>query len=86
MKQFCENSILKLKSCSIDEWAELFVLLKMEFFKKYQRGIICSSAHGTEWFQNILDCLNGKEWDKKEHKGEYEDNFRKLVEIGRKET
>ena len=85
MKQFCLDAIQQLNNVHPSRWAELYVNLKMEFFRKYNNGLICSTVHGSDWFINVLNCLNGMEWDKKEYKGEYEDNFRKLIEIGRKE-
>lgn len=88
MKQFCINSINSLNNCPIETWAVLYVTLKMEFFGKFQHGLVCSTYHGLNFFQNLLDCLNGKEWNPTNDngepiKGEYESNFRKLVEIGR---
>lgn len=81
MKQFCLNAIEQLDKCHPRDWASLFVNLKMEFFRKYQRGLICSTSHGIDWFHNIIDCLNGKEWSVEDHKGEFENNFRKLIQF-----
>lgn len=86
MKRFCETAIEQLDGCDIKEWAPLFVKLKIEFFYRFQNGLICSTTHGVDWFNNVLNCLNGQEWDRKEHKGLYEDNFRLLIEQGRKST
>lgn len=58
-------------------WAELFVDLKMWFFRKHCRGLICSTSHGTDWFTNIIGLAEGTmEW---KEEGEYGNNFRKLV-------
>jgi len=91
MKQFCINSIKQLNDCPLKEWAVLYVSLKMEFFKKFQKGLVCSTYHGLDFFNNLLNCLNGSPWNPldgegKSIKGEYESNFRKLVEIGKAET
>lgn len=83
MKEYCQNAIRILGNTDKSVWAEKFVELKRDFYNKHQQGIICSTVHGLDWFQNIVDCLNGKTWDKKEHKGEYEDNFRRLIELGK---
>lgn len=72
------------KACSIAlsmvpqrMWAELFVELKMAFFRKFARGLICSTTHGLDWFDNIVAACEGRlEWDEK---GEYGENFRKMI-------
>jgi hypothetical protein len=40
-----------------------------------------STSHGADFFDNVVNCINGAEW---EEKGELGNNFRKLVDIGRK--
>ncbi len=81
MKKFCEDAIAKLKGVPDTEWANTFVELRMEFCRKFQRGIITSTWHGIEFFDNVLFCLNGG--DVKEPAGEYKTNFKKLIDIGK---
>jgi hypothetical protein len=70
-----------------EQWAETFVMLRMGFHRECAKGLVCSTYLGTDFFHVLLDCIEGrKEWNKKEHKGEYEDNFRKLIELGRAEA
>lgn len=69
------------------QWAEVFVILRMGFQRECAKGLICSTYLGVDFFHVLLDCIEGRrEWDKKEHKGEYEDNFRKLIQMGRSEA
>ena len=86
MREYCVAAIAELKTLKAPVWAERFVALRMDFCRKFQveDKLITSTSHGTEFFLNVLNGLNGQEWDKHEHKGIYEDNFRRLVEKGRK--
>jgi hypothetical protein len=84
MKKYCEQALARLNAAT--NWAELYVNLRIEFHRLHGHKLITSTSHNAEFFINLLNCLNGAEWDKKEFKGEYEDNFRKLVEIGRNEN
>ena len=82
MKQFCLNAINLLNSANIKDWAVLFVNLRMEFARTYQKELITSTYHGIDFFQNVLDCLNGKKWlepGEPEIKSIYGENFRKLI-------
>jgi hypothetical protein len=84
MKKFCEDAIAKLNSVSTAEWANTFVELRMEFHRKFSRGIITSTWHGTDFFNNVLFCLNGGDVnDLKEPVGEYRTNFKKIIDIGK---
>jgi hypothetical protein len=84
MRKFLINAIHQLDNTH-QGWGALFVNLKMEFVRKHGHGLVTSTNTSSEFFHVLLECIDGKEWDKKEHKGEYEDNFRTLIEIGRKE-
>ncbi len=84
MRLYCINAINYLANCPKNVWAAEFVRLRMEFCRKYQNGLIFSTSHGTEFFKNVVDCLDGVEWSTKEYKGIYEDNFRKMIEMERK--
>lgn len=77
MKQFCIDAQRILDDSSSAEYAVNYVRLKIEFFHKYQNGLICSMWHGTDWFKNILTALDGI--DIKEPVGEYKKNFEKLI-------
>ena len=78
MKQFCLDAIKKLSDSNQNDYGRLFVELRLEFARKHSRKLIFSTSHGTDFFQNIIDCLNGMEW---EEKGEFGNNFRKLIEL-----
>lgn len=80
MKQFLIKAIDILNHTQ-KEWGKVFVNLKMEFCRKYQRGLITSTIHGADFFSNLLNCIENKtQWDEK---GEYGENFRKLIKMGR---
>jgi len=60
--------------------APMFVELKIAFMRHHGRGLVCSTIHGTEFFDNVVACCEGRlVWDKYVEKGEYGDNFRKLI-------
>lgn len=82
MKTYVTQVITELESLNKRLWAEIFVLRRMEFHQLFSGGRIFSTVHGSSFFNNVLDCLNGKKWepDKEERKpGEYEDNFRAMI-------
>lgn len=59
------------------EWATVFVGLKMLFFRQHAQGLITSTSHGVDFFDNVIDCIEGRlVWDEQ---GEYGDNFRKMI-------
>lgn len=76
LKQFCLQSIEKLNKTHINEWAALFVSLRMKLQREYLKGFVLSTSHGIDIFENILACLDGAEW---EEKGELGNNFRKFI-------
>lgn len=57
-------------------FAKTYVNLRLQFFRQFNPGFICSTSHGIDYFDNLKACLAGKEWNEK---GEYGDNFRKLI-------
>ena len=77
MKKFCQSAIEILNSCTSEEYAVVFVRLKFEFFKKFQNNLIFSTIHGTDFFKNVIDCIDGQKWGEQ---GECGNNFRKMVE------
>ena len=81
MKTFVTEVITELdKTVDGEKWAELFVNRRMECFRRYSNGLITSTTPGAEYFQIVLDCLNGKEW---KEEGEYGNNFRKIISLNR---
>lgn len=58
-------------------WGVLWVELRMSFHRRFSRGLICSTTHGPEFFENVINAIEGRlEWDEK---GEYGENFRKII-------
>lgn len=82
MRQFCLNAVCELLECDERQWAETFIRLRYREFRQQfvPRGMVFSTTHGAEFFTNLIQCLDGKEWSEK---GELGDNFRKLVALGR---
>lgn len=78
MIKFCFDALQKLSRSN--NWAKDFVNLRMEFARLYQKGLTTSTSHDTHFFENVVAGLEGATW---EEKGEYGDNFRKLVKLGR---
>lgn len=76
MKEFCIETILLLNKCSMDDWAKVFVERRMQFQRDYGNGLVLSTSHGIDFFENVLACLDGAPWDEKGHLG---DAFRKLT-------
>ena len=62
-------------------WAEEFVRLRMEFHRRHGHGLILSTWHGIDFFDNLLVALKHGEFFT-EPKGEYRNNFLKLISIG----
>jgi hypothetical protein len=80
MKKFCEQAIQTLTTSTGHKWAEEYVRLRMEFHRKHGHGLILSTWHGIDFFDNLLNAINlgGIE----EPNGEYRNNFLKLVMFG----
>jgi hypothetical protein len=77
MKNDLNKIIDLLNKTSINDWSKVFVEQKIYFWKKYCMGLIFSTIHGADFFNNVNDCLTGtKTW---KHDGEYEENFRKFI-------
>jgi hypothetical protein len=59
----------------------------MEFHRKHGHGLIQSTYHGIEFFSNLLAAMNGASIEEMgEPKGEYRNNFIKLVALGSREA
>jgi hypothetical protein len=81
MKDFVQAALFSLSKCKGREWAEMWVFYRMEFHRKHGRGLIMSTWHGLDFFSNVLFCLNGGDIEELgEPKGEYKNNFKKLIE------
>ena len=85
MRQFVLDAIKQLVLVNPKDWARLFIKLRFEFHNKYQKkdSLIISTIHGGDFFTNVLECLNGKEW---KEEGYFGDNFRKIIQLGLKEN
>jgi hypothetical protein len=58
-------------------WAAIFVQRRLEFAGRYGKGRLFSTAHGAEFFENVINCSLGLEqW---EEKGELGKNFESLI-------
>lgn len=58
-------------------WADVYVELRMIFHRRYGRGLVISTTHGADFFDNVIDCCEGTlAWDEK---GELGENFRKMI-------
>ena len=78
MREDCASVISLLQRTPAAEWAETFVSHKCFFWRKHCLGLIFSTIHGPDFFENVLQCLDGRAWEP-ENKGEYEENFRKFI-------
>lgn len=74
VSSFLANVDKKLKSSN--NFAVDYVNARLDFFRKFNPGYICSTSHGVDYFDNLRNCLAGDSWTEK---GEYGDNFRKLI-------
>ncbi len=72
---YAQAAVDALRVLKGQEWAVAFVELRLQFFRRYQRGLICSTEHGPEFFEHIL--AGPKAW---KEKGEYGNNFRALFD------
>jgi len=86
MRKFCADAIDQLNKCPNEDWGRLFVELKLSFARRFQckENLVTSTVLGPEFFTTVIRCIDGEEWSKKDYKGKYEDNFRTLIENGRK--
>lgn len=80
MKEYLSQIIKELDSCDNSKFAELFVFYRMSFARKYQYNLLTSTFLGIDFFHILQDCIvNSRHWTEK---GDYEENFRKLIKIG----
>lgn len=74
---YCENAQFILQHSS--NYGHAFCELKMDFYKKYQRGIVFSTRFGAEFFDCILDLLRTRTYISAN--GEYDLNINKWLKI-----
>lgn len=79
-KAYCEHVLAQLKNCPPEDWAFCFVHYRMEAFRRYHHGLILSTSIGINYFEIMLACLDGAEWDEK---GEFGNNLRKVIELNK---
>lgn len=83
MRRDCVSIITLLERAPASEWAVRFVNYKMQFWRTYCFGLIFSTIHGADFFQNVLNCVDGLlKWEPDKDEpvpGEYEENFRKFI-------
>ncbi len=73
---FCSHAESILKDNK--NFAELFVCFKMEFFRKYQNGLIFSTRFGADFFREIKNRIINNlpiTAENGEKLGEYDKNF-----------
>ena len=85
MKAFCHQALSTLAFSRGKKWADEYVKLRMEFHRRHGHGLIMSTWHGLDFFDNLLKAIETNEICD-EPKGEYRNNFLKLVSIGQKEA
>lgn len=72
-----------LSQSKYSKWASLYVHYRLEFFHNYNPDkLIVSTAHGIDFFHNMLAVMDGrmvwKELDDKGRETEYSRNFNEL--------
>lgn len=86
--KYCETSVLLLKHSPSKDFASNFINLKSASYHKFHNGLVMSSSHGINYFENVIkywdnpisyiDGLTQKELDnyfKQKNKDDYEKNF-----------
>lgn len=87
-----KENVWLLSNVTGKEWSELFVKLKIDFFKDCQKGYIFSTVFGADFFYEVLRRMICKEEhaflkpEKGNTLGEYDKNFNVWLELARKET
>lgn len=75
--KICAKALDIIGKESPDKWAETFIKLYLEFWRKYGRGLTLSISHGVNFFDNVVGCCEGTMKWKEE--GEYGNNFREMI-------
>ena len=77
---FCSEAI-KILSQS-PHFGDDFCRLKIEFFRKFQNGIVFSTRFGAKFFEDVLDLIESKKYIVPEPGttlGEYDKNINKWL-------
>ncbi len=81
---FAIHAQFLLDSCNSKDYAKLFCFLKTELYHKYQKGLILSTSHGIDIFNNIIKYYDNPLQYKIDHKidskSQYESNFMLLLQ------
>jgi hypothetical protein len=83
--EYCIESIKLLDTCEVKDFAALYMKRRIEVYNLYSKGLICSTAHGIEYFHNVIKYIDCPEEYKETEKGkaEYETNFRKILTLNK---
>jgi hypothetical protein len=83
-REFAKAAVRALARLNADHFARSYVQLRQAFFHKHNPDkLICSTAHGIDFFSNLLFVMDGGQWregdlrDKRE--SEYSKNFKLLA-------
>ena len=80
--EFATETVAEMKSIASKDFAKYFIQRKIICYHRYHGGLITSSAHGIDFFQNIIKFWNEPEtYCKRQGKAEddYEYNFVILI-------
>lgn len=80
------ENIEVLQKTPMDDWARVFVALKIEFAKDYQQGLIFSTRFGAAFFEEILYWLERDDYLKSSDSqplGQYDKNFNTWLKLVR---
>lgn len=79
---FLHSSIQLLAALPRDQWAEMFVTLRMAFSRCHSKGFIFSTRFGSDFFTEVHDRVTNNKplvSDTKEPLGEYDLNFNRWL-------
>lgn len=68
-----------LDTCESKDFAKIFVEAKSESFRKYHNGMIISTAHGVNFFKNVIQFWDNPELYCNKPEQTYEYNFVKII-------
>jgi len=74
---YCQNAQFMLSISH--NFGHAFCEFKMDFFKRYQRGIVFSTRFGADFFDCIIELLQNRAFVPSN--GEYDSNINKWLEI-----
>lgn len=79
--EFCKETLDLLENCGSAEFAPLYVKRRNEAFQMFHNGLICSTSHGINYFNNVVNFIENPDGYKEtvSGKSEYEENFRNVL-------